>query len=110
MDATHLRMTKPGEPPSAAQIAAWMGRDAYKIWKRVARLIERNYPDIFYPEWLFGGPKTWLVPEVQEGKIFLHLDSGKKSFRPPGGFRFRRAGESGKDPRRTLRAHSGRLR
>jgi len=80
MDATHLRMTKPGKPPSPAQVAAWIGRGAYKIWKRVARLIERNYPDIFYPEWLFGGQKHGWSLRYKKGKSFCTLIPEKNHF------------------------------
>jgi hypothetical protein len=48
-------MTHRGNPPSAWQIAQWIGKAPYEYWKRVTELIEQNYPEVFAPDWLFGG-------------------------------------------------------
>ena len=67
------RMTQPGNPPSDLKIAAWLGKDAYKYWKQVTDLIERNYPDVFVPEWLFGGKKHGWSLRYKKSKSFCTL-------------------------------------
>ena len=66
-------MTTPGNPPSPSHLAAWMGRDAYEIWTRVTRLIERNYPHTFSPDWLFGGKNHGWSLRYKKGKSFCTL-------------------------------------
>jgi hypothetical protein len=51
------RMLVKGNPPSDTDVALWIGKEAHEYWKRVSRLIEENYPNVFTPEWLFGGKK-----------------------------------------------------
>lgn len=50
-------MTQPDQPPTDAEIAAWMGKPAFKYWRQVVLLIEQNYQDVFVSERLFGGRK-----------------------------------------------------
>jgi len=50
-------MTEPGQPPSAAQVAAWLGKDAAACWREMAGAIDKRYPGGFAPEWLYGGKK-----------------------------------------------------
>lgn len=57
MNESIHRMTDPGSPPSDSAVADWMGKKAYAYWKQVTHLIEQSYPNIFTPEWLFGGKK-----------------------------------------------------
>jgi hypothetical protein len=52
-----------GQPPTSAQLEAWMGRKAYGFWTRVSEWIARSYPIVFTPERLFGG-KKWLSLRV----------------------------------------------
>ncbi len=73
-------MTKPGKPPSTAQISAWIGRNPYKFWKRITHLIKRNYPGTFSPEWLFGGKKHGWSLRYKKGKSFCTLIPEKDHF------------------------------
>jgi hypothetical protein len=73
MAETSLRMTKPGKPPTPSQVAAWIGKDAYKFWKRVTQLIEQSHPGVFSPEWLFGGRKHGWSLRYKKGKSFCTL-------------------------------------
>jgi hypothetical protein len=73
-------MTKPGKSPTPIQIAAWIGRDAYGFWKRVIQLIEQNYPNVFTPDWLFGGMKHGWALRYKKGKSFCTLIPEKNRF------------------------------
>jgi hypothetical protein len=57
MVETHAKMTNPEGPPTASEVEDWIGRQASKLWWRVTDSIERNYPGVFVPEWLYGGQK-----------------------------------------------------
>jgi len=75
-----LRLTESGKPPIPSQIVEWIGRDAYKFWKRITRLIEQNYPNVFSPEWLFGGKKYGWSLRYKKGKSFCTLIPEKNRF------------------------------
>ena len=75
-----LRLTESGKPPTPSQIVEWIGRDAYKFWKRITRLIEQNYPNVFSPEWLFGGKKYGWSLRYKKGKSFCTLIPEKNRF------------------------------
>ena len=67
------RMTCPGNPPSDSEVAAWIGPSAFEYWKQVAGLIDRNYPGLFVPDWLFGGKKHGWSLRYKKGKSFCTL-------------------------------------
>ena len=73
MKETSSRITEPGKSPTPSQISAWIGRDIYEFWKRVTQLIERNYPETFSPDWLFGGKKHGWSLRYKKGKSFCTL-------------------------------------
>jgi len=75
-----LRLTEPGKPPTSSQVAAWIGRDAYKFWKRVTQLIDQNYPNVFSPEWLFAGKKHGWSLRYKKGRSFCTLIPEKNRF------------------------------
>lgn len=57
MTETNSRMVDRDKAPTRSEVAEWVGTEAYGYWKRVAGLIEESYPNVFAPEWLFGGKK-----------------------------------------------------
>lgn len=67
------RMTSLDHPPSEAEIADWIGPDAYPYWCRTREWIEQNYPDVFAPEWLFGGKKHGWSLRYKKTKSFCTL-------------------------------------
>ena len=73
-------MIEPGKSPTPSKVVAWIGRDAYKFWKRITQLIEKNYPNVFSPEWLFGGKKYGWSLRYKKGKSFCTLIPEKNRF------------------------------
>ena len=73
MNESCKRMTQPSKSPSDSEIAEWVGDEAYEYWKSIIRLIERNYPNIFSPEWLFGGKKHGWSLRYKKSKSFCTL-------------------------------------
>jgi hypothetical protein len=63
-------MTQRGNPPNDSEIAAWIGEGAFENWQHVTGLIEQDYPNVFTPEWLFGGKKHGWSLRYKKGKSF----------------------------------------
>ena len=74
------RMTGPGNPPSESEIADWIGKEAYRYWKLTTEWIEQQYPNIFAPEWLFGGKKHGWSLRYKKSKSFCTLIPEKNRF------------------------------
>jgi len=75
-----LRMTQPGNPPSDSEIEDWVGNKAYEHWKQVGQLIEQNYPNIFVPEWIYGGKKHGWSLRYKKSKSFCTFIPEKSRF------------------------------
>lgn len=80
MNESSSRMTQPGKPPRDAEIAEWIGAEAYKHWNNITRLIEQNYPNVFTPDWLFGGKKHGWSLRYKKSKSFCTLVPEKNRF------------------------------
>ncbi len=80
MNESSSRMTDPGNPPSDPAIADWIGKEAYEYWKIVKQLVEQAYPNVFAPEWLFGGKKHGWSLRYKKSKSFCTLIPEKNRF------------------------------
>ena len=80
MNESNLRIVEPGQPPSVAFLKSWMGGKAYSFWKKVSEWIEKNYPDVFEPEWLFGGKKHGWYLRYKKSKSFCSLIPERNQF------------------------------
>jgi hypothetical protein len=58
MNEERMRLIEPGKQPTPRQLALWMGSNNYALWKRITLFIEKAYPGVFEPEWLFGWKST----------------------------------------------------
>ena len=66
--------------PTAKALAAWLGPAAYEQWKRAADWIAKSYPDVFVPEWLFGGKKHGWSLRYKKSKSFCTFVPEKGRF------------------------------
>jgi hypothetical protein len=73
-------MTERGELPTLEQVEAWIGSEAYGFWTQITCLIEQTYPDVFTPEWLFGGKKHGWSLRYKKGKSFCTLVPERQRF------------------------------
>lgn len=94
MNELTSRMTEPGSPPADSAVADWVGKDAYKYWELITRLIEQSYPSVFTPEWLYGGKKHGWSLRYKKNKSFCTLIPEKNRFALLIVFWNRRAGKS----------------
>lgn len=76
----NLRMNDRQRAPTAKALAAWLGPDAYEQWKKVANWIAASYPDVFAPEWLFGGTKHGWSLRYKKSKSFCTFVPEKGRF------------------------------
>ncbi|MEN6423102.1 MAG: DUF3788 family protein, partial [Smithella sp.] len=70
MDQPDVRMTKPGHPPDDSEVSQWLGKKADHYWMLVTELINHVYPDVFTPEWLYGGKKHGWSLRYKKSKSF----------------------------------------
>ena len=77
--AESKRMIQPGSPPTDSQVAVWIGEKAFGYWKQVAGLIDRNYPGVFVPDWIFGGKKHGWCLRYKKGKSLMGSGSSSRS-------------------------------
>ncbi len=75
-----MRITQREHPPSDSEIEEWVGKKSYKHWKQVMRWIEQAYPNVFTPEWLFGGKKHGWSLRYKKSKSFCTLVPEKNRF------------------------------
>lgn len=74
------RMIQPGSPPGNSEVAAWIGEHAFEYWKKIISLIDRKHPDVFVPEWLYGGRKHGWSLRYKKDKSFCTLIPEKDRF------------------------------
>lgn len=80
MDEPSIRMTQRDSPPSDSEIGKWIGKKAYSYWTHVKQQIEQIYPNVFTPEWLFGGKKHGWSLRYKKSKSFCTLIPEKNRF------------------------------
>jgi hypothetical protein len=80
MSESSTRMTAHEKPPSDTAIADWIGKEAYKYWEFVTQLIDQAYPNVFAPEWIFGGKKHGWSLRYRKSKSFCTLIPEKNRF------------------------------
>jgi hypothetical protein len=80
MNELNIRITLRDSPPRDSKIRQWIGKEAHKYWKQVAQLIEQAYPNIFTPEWLFGGAKHGWSLRYKKSKSFCTFIPEKNRF------------------------------
>ena len=75
------RLTAPDAPPTPQKLRSWIGKAGYEYWKRAADMIERNYPGVFDPEWLYGGKKHGWSLRYKKSRSFCTFIPEKDSFK-----------------------------
>ncbi len=80
MNEPSIRMTQHDKPPSDSEIGKWIGKKAHGYWKQVTQRIGQIYPNVFTPEWLFGGKKHGWSLRYKKSKSFCTLIPEKNRF------------------------------
>ncbi|MBR0873268.1 DUF3788 domain-containing protein [Bradyrhizobium tropiciagri] len=67
------RITNRSAPPDDSTLRSWIGPRAFKHWTLLQNWIDELYPDIFAPEWLYGGKKRGWSLRYKQTKAFCTL-------------------------------------
>ncbi|MCL5281374.1 MAG: DUF3788 domain-containing protein [Planctomycetes bacterium] len=59
--------------PDARTVARCLGASGYRHWTRLLEFIEKNYPGVFTPDWVFGGKKYGWGLRFKKSKSFCTL-------------------------------------
>jgi len=57
-----------------------MGKRAFAFWTEISNWIAHNYPDVFAPDWIFGGKKHGWCLRYKKSKSFCSLVPEKNRF------------------------------
>ena len=74
------RISDSSGPPDENAVRDWIGSAAFKHWTTLRSWIEASYPDVFAPEWLYGGKKRGWVLRYKKTKAFCTLLPGYRQF------------------------------
>ncbi len=76
----HSRMLEAGKPPEPEQVNKWIGARANTLWNELTGFIDAQYPDVFEPDWWFGGRKWGWSLRYKKSKSFCNLIPEKGRF------------------------------
>jgi Protein of unknown function (DUF3788) len=64
------RLANGSTPPNDNAVRDWIGPRAFKHWVELQDWIEEFYPDVFVPDWLYGGRKRGWSLRYKKTKAF----------------------------------------
>jgi hypothetical protein len=67
------RLADRSASPGDEVVRAWIGTDAFEHWTALRAWIERSYPGVFVPEWLYGGRKHGWSLRYKTSRAFCTL-------------------------------------
>lgn len=80
MNETNARITQKEHPPTDSDIEQWIGKNNYQYWNQLTNIINEKYPNIFIPQWLFGGQKHGWSLRYKKSKSFCTFIPEKNRF------------------------------
>ena len=67
------RITDKSAPPDDRAIRKWIGAEAFSRWTELRNWIDEFYPDVFAPDWLYGGKNRGWSLRYKKTKAFCTL-------------------------------------
>lgn len=67
------RISDKSAPPDDSAVRDWIGSKAFAHWVELRKWIEAFYPDVFSPDWLYGGKKRGWSLRYKKTKAFCTL-------------------------------------
>ena len=67
------RMTDKSAPPDDSAVRSWIGPKAFAHWAGLRSWIDACYPEVFSPDWLYGGKKRGWSLRYRKTKAFCTL-------------------------------------
>jgi hypothetical protein len=62
--------------PDERTIRDWLGPEAFKLWGELRSWIDEFYPNVFAPDWIYGGKKRGWALRYKENRAFCSLLPG----------------------------------
>jgi Protein of unknown function (DUF3788) len=67
------RITDKSTSPDDSTVRDWIGPGTFKHWASLQNWIEKSYPGVFAPEWLYGGKKRGWSLRYKKTRAFCTL-------------------------------------
>ena len=67
------RISDKSSPPDESAVRDWIGPKAFTHWTGLRNWIDEFYPDVFAPDWLYGGKKRGWSLRYKKTKAFCTL-------------------------------------
>jgi hypothetical protein len=67
------RMTEKAAPPLDATLREWIGPEGFTHWSELRAWIDEFYPEVFAPDWLYGGKNRGWTLRYKKTKAFTIL-------------------------------------
>ncbi|HEY4291518.1 DUF3788 domain-containing protein [Luteibacter sp.] len=67
------RIADKSTAPDEQIVRDWLGPKPFGHWKKLTSWIDLSYPDVFEPEWLYGGKKRGWSLRYKKTKAFCTL-------------------------------------
>jgi hypothetical protein len=67
------RITDKSAPPDHGAVREWIGADAFERWVELRDWIDKFYPAVFAPDWLYGGKNRGWCLRYKKTKAFCTL-------------------------------------
>lgn len=67
------RLTDKSTTPDDETIRDWIGADAFQYWVALRDWIAAGYPNVFAPDWIFGGKKHGWSLRYKKSRAFCSL-------------------------------------
>ncbi|CAM2155328.1 DUF3788 domain-containing protein [Pararobbsia alpina] len=67
------RMADKFSEPDERTIRDWLGPEAFEHWVELRKWIDEFYPDVFQPDWIYGGKKRGWALRYKQNKAFCSL-------------------------------------
>ncbi len=67
------RVADKSSQPDERVIRDWLGPEAFEHWVELRSWIEEFYPNVFTPDWLYGGKKRGWALRYKETRAFCSL-------------------------------------
>lgn len=67
------RITDKLASPDESTVREWIGADGFQYWAKLRTWIDESYPEVFAPDWLYGGKNRGWSLRYKKTKAFCHL-------------------------------------
>jgi hypothetical protein len=67
------RISGKSSRPDERTISEWLGPEAFEHWGELRSWIDEFYPNVFTPDWIYGGQKRGWALRYKENRAFCSL-------------------------------------